>query len=145
MKSLSIGELSRRTAAPASAIRYYERIGVLPRPGRVNGRRLYDQGAIARVNVLRFAQQAGFSLKDIRDLFGNFGSKAGMGTRWRALAARKLQELEDMSRRIEEMRRAIQVGMKCGCIRIEECTLSPDDLNAGPSGLTQAGCSRNCG
>lgn len=95
--------------------------------------------------MLRFAQQAGFSLKDIRDLFGNFGSKAGMGTRWRALAARKLQELEDMSRRIEEMRRAIQVGMKCGCIRIEECTLSPDDLNAGPSGLTQAGCSRNCG
>lgn len=144
MKPLSIGELSRRTGAPASAIRYYERVGVLPKPGRVSGRRHYDRDAIARVNVLRFAQQAGFSLKDIRGLFGTFAPTATMGARWRTLAVRKLQELDLMARRVADMRRAIQLGMKCGCVRIEDCNLTARDAAEPDAGRAQRGCSSTC-
>jgi MerR family redox-sensitive transcriptional activator SoxR len=142
MKHFSIGELSRQTGAPASAIRYYERVGVLPRPGRTSGRRHYDRDAVARVNVLRFAQQAGFTLKDIRALFGSFGSNVSMGARWRTLAVRKLQELDLMARRITDMRRAIELGMRCGCVRIEDCNLTPDD--AVDAAKVQRGCSTSC-
>lgn len=144
MKPLSIGELSRRTAAPASAIRYYESVGVLPKPARVNGRRRYDQEAIARVNVLRFAQQAGFSLKDIRALFGSFGANSSMGARWRSLAVQKLQELDLMGRRIEGMRRAIELGMKCGCVRIEDCNLTASDAVNPDKQKTDRGCGGAC-
>jgi MerR family redox-sensitive transcriptional activator SoxR len=144
MKSLSIGELSRRTAAPASAIRYYERVGILPKPARISGRRFYDQDAIARVNVLRFAQQAGFSLKDIRALFGTLGSNKNMGARWRTLAVRKLQELNLMERRIADMRRAIELGMKCGCVRIEDCNLTARDAEQPDCGIAQDSCTRKC-
>ncbi len=144
MIPLSIGELSRRTGAPASAIRYYERIGVLPKPARVNGRRLYDLEAIARVNVLRFAQQAGFSLKDIRTLFGAFGSNVTLGSRWRALAVRKLQELDLMARRISNMRNAIEVGIRCGCVRIEDCNLTALDAIQPNASQSQRSCTRSC-
>ena len=144
MKSLSIGELSRRTAAPASAIRYYERVGVLPKPPRISGRRLYDDDAVARVNVLRFAQQAGFSLKDIRALFGTLGSNTNMGARWRTLAVRKLQELDLMAQRIVDMRRAIEIGMKCGCIRIEDCNLTAEDAAQAESSRSKRSCARRC-
>lgn len=144
MKPLSIGELSRRTSAPASAIRYYERIGILPTPARISGRRFYDRGAIARVNVLRFAQQAGFSLEDIRSLFGSMGSNANMGARWRALAVRKMQELDLMSRRIADMRRAIELGMRCGCVRVEDCNLTSKDVEEPDSARSRRGCGPSC-
>lgn len=144
MKQLSIGELSRRTGAPASAIRYYERVGVLPRPARTGSRRHYDADAIARVNVLRFAQQAGFTLKDVRALFGAFEPNVSMGSRWRALAVRKLQELDLLARRVSDMRRAIELGMQCGCVRIEDCNLTPGNAMKPESAKSRRGCSRSC-
>jgi MerR family redox-sensitive transcriptional activator SoxR len=144
MNTLLIGDLSLRTGAPASAIRYYERAGVLPKPTRVNGRRHYDLDAVTRVNVLRFAQQAGFSLKDIRTLFGGFSPKVTLGSRWRSLAVRKLQELDTMSQRIANMRRAIELAAQCGCIRIEDCNLGAmDTAKTGTAGTPQ-GCTRSC-
>ncbi len=144
MNTLLIGDLSLRTGAPASAIRYYERAGVLPKPARVNGRRHYDLDAVARVNVLRFAQQAGFSLKDIRTLFGGFSPNVTLGSRWRSLAVRKLQELDTMSQRIANMRRAIELAAQCGCIRIEDCNLGAmDSVNPSTAGSPQ-GCTRSC-
>jgi MerR family redox-sensitive transcriptional activator SoxR len=144
MNTLKIGELSRRTGAPASAIRYYERAGVLPSPARVNGRRHYDLDAIARVNVLRFAQQAGFSLKDIRTLFGGFSPKVTLGSRWRSLAVRKLQELDTLAQRIASMRRTIELASQCGCIRIEDCNLTVQDAVNPDTARTQRGCTRSC-
>src|SRR5882757_6660622 len=74
MRQLSIGEVARRTGIRTSALRYYEETGILPTPARVSGRRCYDTDAIRRVDVLRFAQQAGFTLREIKTLFHGFGA-----------------------------------------------------------------------
>lgn len=142
--TLTIGELSLRTGAPASAIRYYERTCVLPRPARVNGRRCYDHDAIARVNVLRFAQQAGFSLNEIRTLFGGFAPTVPLGSRWGSLVGRKLQELDTMSQRIAGMRRTLELAAQCGCLRIEDCNLSAEDAARPGTATAQRGCARSC-
>ena len=60
---LTIGEVARRTGVEASALRYYEKQGVLPPARRAGGQRRYDEQAVRMVLVLRFAQQAGFTLK----------------------------------------------------------------------------------
>ena len=129
MKPLSIGEVAKRTGVRTSALRYYEDAGVLPRAARVAGRRRYDADIIHRIDMLRFAQQAGFTLDEIKTLFHGFGAGTPLSTRWHSLAREKLLELEQLAERIDRMRRALQLGLKCGCIRIEDCTLSPADLD----------------
>jgi len=128
MKLLSIGEVARRTGVRTSALRYYEDAGVLPRPARVSGRRHYDTEVIRRIDVLRFAQQAGFTLEEIKALFHGFGSETPLSARWQKLARAKLTELDALARRIRRMRRALKLGLQCGCIRIEDCSLSPSDV-----------------
>jgi MerR family transcriptional regulator, redox-sensitive transcriptional activator SoxR len=125
MRQLSIGEVARRTGIRPSALRYYEEAGILPTPARVSGRRCYDADAIRRVDVLRFAQQAGFTLQEIKTLFHGLGAKTPLSARWKSLAQGKLRELDALAERVQRMRRALELGLKCGCVRIEDCSLSP--------------------
>lgn len=125
METLSIGELARRTGVRPSAIRYYEDAGVIPRPARSGGRRRYDTEAVRRIEVLKFAQRTGFTLEEIRTLFQGFGSKSQLNARWQVLARKKVDELDALVRRIQGMRQALELGLKCGCIRIEDCAPPP--------------------
>jgi drug/metabolite transporter superfamily protein YnfA/DNA-binding transcriptional MerR regulator len=127
MKTYSIGEIAKQTGIRTSALRFYEGAGILPAPARANGRRFYDANAIRRVDVLRFAQQAGFTLDEIKTLFHGFGVETPLSTRWRSLAKTKLEELAVLEKRIRRMKRALALGLKCGCIRVEDCSLSPRD------------------
>jgi MerR family redox-sensitive transcriptional activator SoxR len=130
MTLISIGEVARRTGIRTSALRFYEEAGVLPAPIRMSGRRYYEPDAIRRIDVLRFAQQAGFTLAQIKTLFHGFGAETPLSERWRCLARAKLADLEVQARQIQRMRRALKVGLKCGCVRIEDCSLSPEDIPA---------------
>jgi MerR family redox-sensitive transcriptional activator SoxR len=126
--ALSIGEVARRTGLRASALRYYEELGLLPTPTRVNGRRVYDAQVIRRIDGLRFAQEAGFTLKEIKALFHGSGVRSTFSARWQSMARKKLLELDLLAARVVRMRQALELGLKCGCVRIEDCTLSPGDV-----------------
>lgn len=124
MLELSIGEVARRTGVPASALRYYEQLGLLPPTRRAAGRRRYGEREVQMVEVLRFAQQAGFTLDEIKRLFHGFDAKTPPGARWRLMAQAKLRELDELQARVAQMRRAIEQGLACGCMRIEDCMLA---------------------
>lgn len=123
MSDLSIGEVARRAGVRTSALRYYEEIGILPPVRRVNGRRRYDPIVPRMLEVMRFAQGAGFTLDEIRTLFYGFGEETPMGDRWQALAQAKLKEMDDLIVRAQRMRQAILAGLGCGCIRLEDCVV----------------------
>lgn len=139
MTALSIGEVARRTGLRTSALRYYEESGLLPAPSRVKGRRVYDAQVIRRIDGLRFAQEAGFTLKETKALFQGSGVKSTLSTRWQSMARKKLLELDLLAARVVRMRQALELGLKCGCMRIEDCTLSPDDVPPTKPAAT-AGC-----
>src|SRR5690348_18365115 len=63
---LSIGEVAERAGRRTSAIRYYEEVGLLPRPVRVGGRRMYDAGVVGTLALIETAQRAGLTLEEIR-------------------------------------------------------------------------------
>src|SRR5438309_5985528 len=67
---MKIGELSARANLNASAIRYYEKLGLLAAPQRIGGQRRYPSGALQRVLLVRFATDMGFTLSEIK-LFVN--------------------------------------------------------------------------
>lgn len=118
----SIGEVARRAAMRPSAIRYYERIGVLPVTARASGRRRYSASVLERLAVIDVAQRAGFTLGEIRTLCSGIAPRKP-SPRWRAMAQRKLVEVEDLLGRVKEMKRLLELGIACGCVRLEDCEL----------------------
>src|SRR5688500_11549380 len=133
MNEMTIGEVAKRTGLRTSALRYYEDAGVLPPPRRVNGRRLYGEEAVRVVEVLRFAQRAGFTLDEIRTLFHGFGADTPLNERWDSLAKAKVAELDALMERAARMKQAILAGLGCGCVRVEDCVVTeshgPDRAN----------------
>ena len=68
--SLQIGQVAQKTGLSVDAIRFYEKSGLLPRPARTpGGYRLYEEREVADLEFIQKAQQLGFSLNEIRELF----------------------------------------------------------------------------
>ena len=72
---MKIGELAQRAGMAASAIRYYEQLGLLPKPVRgVNGYRVYGDSALERLHLIQIGQNLGFSLQAIQRVLALQGS-----------------------------------------------------------------------
>jgi MerR family redox-sensitive transcriptional activator SoxR len=121
VKELSIGEAARRAGVRTSALRYYEDEGIVPPARRINGRRYYREELVQLIEVARFAQSVGFSLAEIKELFQGMGGTKDLRAHWRPLALAKLRELDGIIDRAKKMKGAIEHGLQCGCIRLEEC------------------------
>ena len=120
--TLTIGELAERVGFRPSAIRYYERQGLLEAPERGGGWRRYGPEAVEVLTVIRLAKEAGFSLREIQELLAGFEPDA-LSERWAKLAAKKLAELDELATRIEHMRALLRQGLECGCLTVEDCRL----------------------
>jgi redox-sensitive transcriptional activator SoxR len=121
--SLSIGEVARRAGISVSAIRYYERHGLLPAAERAGGQRRYGEEAVERLRVIGVAKQAGFSLAEARELLDSVDAGAPAHERLRALAARKLPEVEAQIERARAMREWLTAATACGCDSLHDCAL----------------------
>src|ERR1700716_4183393 len=108
MPELTISEVARQVGLQASAIRYYERIGLLPRAARISGQRRYDTTALYRLPSIQRARQLGFTLTEIRHLFFGFRDMTRASERWRTLSQRKLAELDDLMDGIKAVTRCAQ-------------------------------------
>jgi MerR family redox-sensitive transcriptional activator SoxR len=118
---MTIGELSLASGLPSSTIRYWERIGVLPRPPRVSGQRRYSADALHTVAVLRLAQSCGFHLDEMRQLLHGFRPGVSASSRWRELAQQKKIELGDQIERLKAMQQVVDRVLKCNCVDLADC------------------------
>src|SRR6266850_8165612 len=100
---LGIGEVARRAGLRASAVRFYEKEGLLPRPARSGGRRVYGESILERLAVIEFAKQSGFRLEEIRRLLQGSPGGETVSSRWQALVRDKLEELKVQQMRIAAM------------------------------------------
>ena len=122
MPALRISEVARCAGLRPSALRYYERIGILPAAARSSGRRRYDEAILYRLALIDVARRTGFTLAEIRVLFFGFREGTPASARWRALSRRKLAELDVGLRRLREMRRILQrLSDCCRCSELMEC------------------------
>lgn len=65
MARLSIGEVARQSGFPASTLRYYESVGLLPAPKRVGGQRRYDPEVLYLLHAIEIAKRAGFTVDEL--------------------------------------------------------------------------------
>ncbi len=69
---MKIGELAQHSGLTASAIRFYEKKGLLPQAERLrSGYRSYDADSLMQLQMIKFAQNLGFSLDEMTALLGN--------------------------------------------------------------------------
>ena len=128
---MRIGEVAERAGVRVSLIRYYESIGLLPVADRVSGQRRYDETVLRRLTVIDVAQRAGLSLDEIRELLDH-GNDA-MSVRLRALAERRLPEIDALIARASRVREWMERAATCGCERIDDCALFDDALAPPPA------------
>lgn len=118
---MTIGELEAETGVPASTIRYWERVGVLPNPVRVSGQRRYRTEAVHYLAVLRLAQACGFRLDEMRHLLTGFHSSVPASRRWQELARKKILELDEQMARLKTMRQLVHRVLQCQCAELPQC------------------------
>jgi DNA-binding transcriptional MerR regulator len=118
---MTIGEVARHAGLRASAIRYYEKAGLLPRPARASGRRQYDRGVLELLAVLEHAKACGFTLAETRRLFGGLRNERPVSERWRTLARNKMAELDALAGRIAVIRGLLERIQRCQCLDVREC------------------------
>jgi MerR family transcriptional regulator, redox-sensitive transcriptional activator SoxR len=129
---LTIGEVAQRAGVAPSSIRYYESIGLLPRPDRLHGQRRYGADVLGKLAFIGVAQSAGFKLSEIKDLVHSVDAADGMADQMRSLSSRKLDEVEALLERTKAMKDWLEVATNCGCQTPDECALfaAPGDDQA---------------
>jgi MerR family redox-sensitive transcriptional activator SoxR len=122
MAQLTISQVARQIRLRSSAIRYYERIGLLPPAQRLSGQRRYDPTVLYRLAIIQRARQLGFTLTEIRHLFFGFRDITRASERWRTLSQRKLAELDQLMDGIKAVRGVLKKLMaKCRCETLDQC------------------------
>ena len=121
---MRIGEVAQRAGVRVSLIRYYEEVGLLPEAPRVSGQRRFDDSVLRRLAVIDVAQRAGLSLDEIRELVDHGNDP--MSERLRALAERRLPEIDALIDRAQRVRAWLQTASGCGCESIDDCALFDD-------------------
>ena len=119
--ALSIGNIARRAGLRPSALRYYEQVGLISSPPRVNGRRQYDLGVFSALAVIAYAKRAGFTIAETKLLLRGFGPDATASARWSSLARRKQEELDRVIEDARRMKNLLRLVARCKCLTLEEC------------------------
>lgn len=126
---MRIGELSARTGITSSAIRYYERLGLLPAPVRMSGQRRYPADAQNRLLLIRFASDMGFTLGEINLFLSGLQDNVPVGLRWNNLANRKIKEVDASIKRARRLKSLLEHLLQCRCASLRVCvqrlSLSP--------------------
>jgi MerR family transcriptional regulator, redox-sensitive transcriptional activator SoxR len=122
-QELLIGEVARRAGIRPSAIRYYESIGLLPEPARIAGRRRYTAEIVRTLSIIGAAQRAGLTLDDVRELLAASDTNGGVSEPLRAIAKRKLPEIDALIERARLVRGWLEAAAECRCPTLEDCPL----------------------
>ena len=134
---LTIGELSVRSGVAASALRYYERLGLI-RAARTGGnQRRYERAELRRVAFIRISQQVGVSLEEIREALASLpDSRTPSKADWARLSMLWRSRLDERIRMLTKLRDNLTGCIGCGCLSLQSCSLNNtnDELAAEGSG-----------
>ncbi|MEO3745283.1 redox-sensitive transcriptional activator SoxR [Plantactinospora sp. B5E13] len=128
-ETLTIGELAARSGVATSALRYYERLGLI-RAGRTSGnQRRFDRAEIRRVSFIRIAQQVGVSLDEIRTALATLPeSRTPTKADWARLSTLWRSRLDAQIALLTGLRDRLSGCIGCGCLSLRSCALyNPDD------------------
>lgn len=121
MSELQIGEVAERCGLATSAIRFYEKEGLLGKAPRKGGRRVYTEAVLDELALIELAKRAGFTVSEIKKLLSGFARRTPPGERWRTLTSGKMTQLDQRIAEAEQMKEVLRTIMRCRCPSLEDC------------------------
>jgi MerR family mercuric resistance operon transcriptional regulator len=139
MHSLTIGKAAHEAGVNIETIRFYERRGLIERPPKGEGYRVYSPDHVARIRFVKEAQQIGFSLPEIKELLA---LRADPNADCSAVQRQAMTKQQEVRRKIEQLREidaALETSIAAcpGQGELQCCSII-DALNHRPKVPTQA-------
>jgi MerR family transcriptional regulator, redox-sensitive transcriptional activator SoxR len=131
-ESLSVGEVAGRSGFAASAIRYYEREGLIPAERSDGGQRRFDRSVLRRLAFISAARHVGLSLDEIRAALEDLPrSRTPTGADWTRISKRWRKRLDSEIDALVALRDGLDSCIGCGCLSLKRCAISnPRDVAA---------------
>jgi MerR family redox-sensitive transcriptional activator SoxR len=135
---LSIGEVAERSGLATSAIRFYERRGLVQAERTQRGQRRFRREVLRRIAFVRIAQRVGLSLEEIVAALSELPVEKAPSTRdWHRMTNGWRERIEQRITLLEALRGGLESCIGCGCLSMKSCALSNSDdwaarLGAGP-------------
>jgi len=118
---MTIGEVAARAGLHTSAIRYYEKTGLLTPPARTSGRRIYQTEVLHQLTIIAVYKDLGFTLEEIGLLINDFPKEKAASARWSQLAETKIKEMENIIIKATAVKKTLIAIMQCRCTNLEDC------------------------
>jgi MerR family redox-sensitive transcriptional activator SoxR len=132
---LSIGEVAERSGLAASAVRFYEKAGLVHAVRTPGNQRLFRRDVLRRLAFIRIAQRVGLSLEEIVEALSALpGDKAPNAREWQQLTRGWRKRIDERIEILEALRGGLTSCIGCGCLSLRTCALANRDDQAGRSG-----------
>ena len=126
---LTVGEISRRSGFAESAVRYYERLGLLAASRTAGGQRRFERGMLRRLAFIRAARNVGLSLTEVADALASLpAGRTPTRADWTRLSRGWRERLDDQIDALVALRDGLDSCIGCGCLSLKRCGLyNPGD------------------
>jgi len=132
---LTVGEIARRSGFAESAVRYYERLGLLPATRTVGGQRRFERNTLRRLAFIRAARNVGLSLDEIAAALASLpAGRTPTRADWSRQSRGWRQRLGDQIAALAALRDGLDSCIGCGCLSLQRCAISNPGDTAGAYG-----------
>lgn len=134
---LTVGEIARRSGFAESAVRYYERLGLLAASRTSGGQRRFERSMLRRLAFIRAARNVGLSLAEVAEALESLpAGQTPTRADWSRLSRSWRQRLDDQIEALTALRDGLDSCIGCGCLSLQRCAISNpgDSARAGGPG-----------
>jgi MerR family transcriptional regulator, redox-sensitive transcriptional activator SoxR len=129
---LSIGEVAERSGFATSALRYYEKAGLIASTRTSGQQRRYERSVLRRLAFIRAARNIGLGLDEVRTALDRLpAGRTPTKADWSRLSRAWRTRLDEQIAALEQLRDGLDSCIGCGCLSLQRCRLSnPGDTAA---------------
>ena len=132
---LTVGEIASRSGFAESAIRYYERLGLLPATRTPGGQRRFERSTLRRLAFIRAARNVGLSLDEVAAALASLpAGRTPTRADWSRLSRGWRRRLDDQIAALTALRDGLDSCIGCGCLSLQRCAMSNPGDTARSSG-----------
>jgi MerR family redox-sensitive transcriptional activator SoxR len=122
---LSIGEVSVRSGVSQSALRFYERLGLIRSTRTSGNQRRYHRSELRRVSFIRISAQVGVPLEDIKAALASLpAERTPTKADWERLSRQWRGRLDEQIALLQRLRETLSDCIGCGCLSLRSCGLN---------------------